>query len=117
MENYRAFVRQRLLKITYLTASPAKIFSLTYHQSGKLVVKTGQNMDRPIKIGNSGFYFVEIRFCNMKSNEVKLMKELYLNAEMDVVKFTVADIITTSVDPGEGGGMGGENETEFAPIG
>ena len=53
----------------------------------------------------------------MKSNEVKLMKELYQNAEMEVVKFTVADIITSSSEvPGEGGGMGGENETEFAPI-
>ena len=58
-----------------------------------------------------------MRFCNMKSNEVKLMKELYQNAEMEVVKFTVADIITSSSEvPGEGGGMGGENETEFAPI-
>lgn len=45
------------------------------------------------------------------------MKELYLNAEMEVVKFTVADIITTSPEVPGGGGMGGENETEFAPIG
>lgn len=29
-------------------------------------------------------------------NEVKRMKELYLNAEMDVVKFTANDVITTS---------------------
>jgi hypothetical protein len=42
------------------------------------------------------------------------MKELYLNAEMEVVKFTVADIITTS--PEIGGGMGGDSETEFDPI-
>jgi hypothetical protein len=45
------------------------------------------------------------------------MKELYLSAEMDVVKFTVADIITSSpVTPAPGGGMGGENETELDPI-
>lgn len=29
-------------------------------------------------------------------NEVKQMKELYLNAEMDVVKFTANDVIATS---------------------
>lgn len=47
------------------------------------------------------------------------MKELYLSAEMDVVKFTVADIITSSPvnpKPPVGGGMGGENETELDPI-
>lgn len=27
------------------------------------------------------------------------MKELYLNPEMDVIKFSVEDVIATSVDP------------------
>ena len=29
------------------------------------------------------------------------MKELYLNAEMEIVKFSVEDVITTSGDPDE----------------
>lgn len=37
------------------------------------------------------------------------MKELYLNAEMDVVKFTACDVITTSGTT-TGGWVGGENE-------
>ena len=35
-------------------------------------------------------------FCNIIKNEVKQMKELYLNAEMDVVEFSVEDVIVTS---------------------
>ena len=42
------------------------------------------------------------------------MKELYLNAEMDVVEFSVEDIINTSVETEttttKKGGLGGENE-------
>ena len=45
------------------------------------------------------------------------MKELYLDAEMDVVKFSVEDVIATSGDPAapeetttEWQGMGGPNE-------
>jgi hypothetical protein len=46
------------------------------------------------------------------------MKELYLNAEMDVVKFAASDVITTS--GGNGGNAGGEStwiprENEGAP--
>ena len=41
------------------------------------------------------------------------MKELYLNAEMDVVNFSVEDVIATS--KGVVGGMGGENEGPMTP--
>lgn len=51
------------------------------------------------------------------------MKELYLDAEMDVVKFSIEDVINTStdsvatVDPTRetsvNGGMGGPNEGEW----
>ena len=42
------------------------------------------------------------------------MKELYLDAEMDVVKFSVEDVINTSNDDttSEFVGMGGPNEGE-----
>ena len=44
------------------------------------------------------------------------MKELFENAEIEVVKFAIEDIITTfGTDAGTGGapgGMGGNNETE-----
>ena len=36
------------------------------------------------------------------------MKELYLDAEMEVVKFTACDVITTS--GGDSGWVGGPNE-------
>ena len=57
-------------------------------------------------------------FCNMKSIEVKTMKALYELAEIEVVKFSIEDVITTSTetDPTEEsqnpgpGGMGGNNE-------
>lgn len=40
------------------------------------------------------------------------MKELYQDAEMEVVKFSVEDVITTSnTETRPGGGMGGPNET------
>ena len=39
-------------------------------------------------------------FCISYINEVNTMKELYLNAEMDVVEFAAEDIIVTS--PGTG---------------
>jgi hypothetical protein len=42
--------------------------------------------------------------------EVKTMKELYLDAEMEVVKFSVEDVIATSRNIG---GLGGENEGEM----
>lgn len=42
------------------------------------------------------------------------MKELYLNAEMEVVKFSVEDVIATST--GGPGGMGGENEGYTTPM-
>jgi hypothetical protein len=54
----------------------------------------------------------------MKSSEVKTMKALYELAEIEVVKFSIEDVITTSSEteapeetttPG-GGGMGGPNE-------
>ncbi len=49
-------------------------------------------------------------------NGVKRMKELYLNAEMDVVEFSVEDVIATSGTETTkwvpGMGMGGENEGE-----
>ena len=35
--------------------------------------------------------------------EVKKMKELYQNAEMDVVKFSAEDVIATSVEKCPGG--------------
>ena len=41
------------------------------------------------------------------------MKELYTNSEMDVVEFSVEDIINTSVEETtttKKGGLGGENE-------
>lgn len=38
------------------------------------------------------------------------MKELYLDAEMEVVKFSVEDVIATSRNIG---GLGGENEGEL----
>lgn len=38
------------------------------------------------------------------------MKELYQNAEMEIVKFSIEDVITTSNTSGNPGGMGGENE-------
>lgn len=47
------------------------------------------------------------------------MKELYLDAEMDVVKFSVEDVINTSTETettratSVNGGMGGPNEGEF----
>lgn len=37
-------------------------------------------------------------FCISYINEVNTMKELYLNAEMDVVEFAAEDIIVTSPD-------------------
>ena len=37
-------------------------------------------------------------FCNMKSSEVKTMKALYELAEIEVVKFSIEDVITTSND-------------------
>lgn len=40
-------------------------------------------------------------------NEVKHM---YLNAEMDVVEFSVEDVIATSPNNENQGGLGGENE-------
>lgn len=42
------------------------------------------------------------------------MKELYLDAEMDVVSFSVEDVIATSSssDTTAFSGMGGENEGE-----
>lgn len=45
------------------------------------------------------------------------MKELYLNAEMEVVRFSVEDVIATSKSGGvEGaGGMGGPNEGSTTP--
>ena len=46
------------------------------------------------------------------------MKAFYESAELEVVKFAVEDIITTS-NVG-GGGVGGDNETEgggFVPMG
>lgn len=45
------------------------------------------------------------------------MKELYLNAEMEVVKFSVEDVIATSNGGGVpgSGGMGGENEGQTTP--
>lgn len=49
--------------------------------------------------------------CNITMNEVKHM---YLNAEMDVVKFSVEDVIATSpadtTTSSNKGGLGGENE-------
>jgi hypothetical protein len=37
----------------------------------------------------------------------------YENAELELVKFLATDIIATSTEqPGQGGGMGGENEGE-----
>ena len=44
------------------------------------------------------------------------MKELYLNAEMEVVNFSVEDVIATSKGgvPGAGG-MGGPNEGATLP--
>lgn len=41
------------------------------------------------------------------------MKELYQNAEMEVVNFSIEDVITTS---GGAGGMGGENEGWTTPV-
>ena len=38
------------------------------------------------------------------------MKELYLDAEMEVIKFSVVDVIATSKTIG---GLGGENEGEM----
>ena len=35
----------------------------------------------------------------MIGNEVKQMKELYLDAELEVVKFTACDVIATSAAP------------------
>ena len=35
---------------------------------------------------------------------------MYLNAEMDVVKFSIEDVITTSNPSSNQGGLGGENE-------
>lgn len=45
------------------------------------------------------------------------MKELYLNAEMEVVNFSVVDVIATSNGGGVpgAGGMGGENEGATLP--
>lgn len=54
------------------------------------------------------------------------MKELYLDAEMEVVEFDVMDVITTSggeggeggeggSEGGEGGGAGEETTTSFVP--
>ena len=46
------------------------------------------------------------------------MKELYLNAEMEVVNFSIEDVIATSNGIPGAGGMGGPNEgatTPFAP--
>jgi hypothetical protein len=40
------------------------------------------------------------------------MKELYLNAEMDVVKFAASDVITTSVTTGGGAAP---TESEWVP--
>lgn len=43
------------------------------------------------------------------------MKELYLDAEMEVVKFSIEDVINTSSEttkPKNTGGMGGPNEGE-----
>lgn len=40
------------------------------------------------------------------------MKELYLDAEMDVVKFSVEDVINTSETTWSHSGMGGPNEGE-----
>ncbi len=45
------------------------------------------------------------------------MKELYLDAEMDVINFSIEDVITTSSSsettaPVNTPGMGGENEGE-----
>ena len=63
-------------------------------------------------------------FCNMKSSEVKTMKALYELAEIEVVKFSIEDVITTSNEteapeetttPG-GGGMGGPNELPEAEV-
>ena len=49
-------------------------------------------------------------FCNILMNEVKHM---YLNAEMDVVEFSIEDVIATSpssTTSSNKGGLGGENE-------
>ena len=40
------------------------------------------------------------------------MKELYLNAEMDVGKFSVEDVIATSTETRPTTNLGGENEGE-----
>lgn len=48
------------------------------------------------------------------------MKELYLDAEMDIVKFSVEDVINTSgvsEDTTEFVGMGGPNEGPTAQFG
>lgn len=41
------------------------------------------------------------------------MKELYLDAEMEVVKFSIEDVIATSNGGSNIGGLGGENEGEL----
>lgn len=64
-------------------------------------------------IGNGERRSGRCSFANQNENEVKRMKELYLDAEMDVVKFSVEDVIATSVSEEtttEWQGMGGPNE-------
>ncbi len=45
------------------------------------------------------------------------MKELYQNAEMDVVKFSFEDVIATSSGETEWSGAGGNNELPPDPAG
>ena len=52
--------------------------------------------------------------CNIFM-EVKTMKELYFEAEMDIVEFCAEDVVTTSGPNSQSttskqGGLGGENE-------
>ena len=38
-------------------------------------------------------------FCDITSeNEVNVLKELYYNAEMEVINFSVEDVISTSIE-------------------
>jgi hypothetical protein len=53
-----------------------------------------------------------LQYYYLIENEVKRMKELYLNAEMDVVKFAASDVITTSATTG---GDAGNTETTWVP--